>query len=82
MNMTEIRHFFVWCAMLNYAVLILWFVISIVGRSFLLGICRRFFRISEETYDNGMFYGIMSYKLAIFVFALMPYIALKIMKYY
>lgn len=80
MNMTEIRHFFAWCALLNYAVLILWFVLSIVGLSLLMGICRRFFRISEETYDTGMFYGIMYYKLAIFLFMLMPYIALRIMK--
>lgn len=80
MTMTEIRHFFAWCALLNYAVLILWFVLTLVGRSLLMRICRWFFRISDETYDNGMFYGIMSYKLAIILFMLMPYIALKIMK--
>lgn len=80
MTMDELRHFFGLCALLNYAVLILWFLLCIVSRPLLMGVCRRFFRISEETYDNVTFYGITFYKLAIILFMLMPYLALRIMK--
>lgn len=80
MTMDELRHFFGWCAVLNYALLILWFLLYIAVRPLFVAMCRRFFNISEETFDSCMFYGISFYKLSVILFTIMPYFALWIMK--
>jgi hypothetical protein len=61
-------------------VLIFWLVLNLAARSLILRMCRWFCCISDETYDNGTFYGMMYYKIAIILLMLVPYIALKIMK--
>jgi hypothetical protein len=76
MTMEQLRHFFGWCALFNYALLILWFLLAITARAPLLNLCRRMFRISDETYDKLMFYGISFYKMAVILFTVMPYLAL------
>lgn len=78
--MEQLRYFFGWCALFNYALLIIWFVICVTGRGIFMGVCRRLFHISEETYDSGMFYGISFYKLAILLFTVIPYLTLRVLK--
>ncbi len=80
MSIDELRHFFGWVAALNYAILIIWFLICVAARPFLMSLCIKLFRVTEETYDKGMYYGLTFYKLATILFALMPYVALRIMK--
>lgn len=80
MTIDQLRYFFGWCALFNYALLIIWFLLCVLGRGLLMGLCRKFFNISEETYDKGMFYGITFYKLAIILFTLMPYLTLRVLK--
>ncbi|MBK8465773.1 MAG: hypothetical protein IPL32_08080 [Chloracidobacterium sp.] len=80
MTVEQLRYFFGWCAMFNYGLLIFWFLCCISFRGLLLDLCRRFFQISEETYDKGMFYGIMFYKLGIIMLTVMPYFTLRVLK--
>ena len=80
MTIEALQHFFGWCAVLNYGLLILWFVLGLIARPLLMGLCQKAFRISEETYDRGMFYGIMYYKLGVILLTVIPYIALSIVK--
>ncbi len=79
MTIETLRHFFGWCALINYAVLILWFFLHIGGHSLLTGLGRRFFNMSSEQYDSMTCRGMLFYKLGIFLFSLAPYIALRIM---
>ena len=80
MTMEQLRHFFGWCALFNYALLILWFLLCVTARDPIMGLNRRFFRVSEETYDNLMFYGISFYKLATILLTVIPYLALWMLK--
>ncbi len=80
MTMEQLRYFFGWCALFNYGLLIFWVLLCVMGRRFLLDMCRRLFLISEETYDKGMFYGITFYKLAIILLTLIPYLTLRVLK--
>lgn len=80
MTIEQLRHFFGWCALFNYGLLILWFLLCVTARPFLMDLCRRYFHISEETYDKGMFYGITFYKLTVILFMLTPYLTLRILK--
>lgn len=79
MNIETLRHFFAWCAVINYTVLILWFILYFVAYGWLAGICQKMFGLSTERYDAASFSGMMYYKLGIFLFNLAPYIALRIM---
>ncbi len=80
MTMDQLRYFFGWCALFNYGVLMVWFLLCISARPLLIDWCRRFFHISGETYDKGMFYGMTFYKLAIMLFMLVPYLTLRVLK--
>lgn len=76
---TEIlRHFFAWCSVLNYTILILWCVLTLwVPTS--LTIATKWFGVTEEKFNSLNYAGIMYYKLGVILFNLVPYLALRIM---
>ena len=78
MTIETLRHFFAWCAVINYAMLILWFALHLTAHGWLVGLSQRFFNVSSEKYDlislKAMFY----YKLSIWLFNIGPYLALRI----
>jgi hypothetical protein len=78
MDIETVRHFFAWCTVINYAMLLLWFALHMSLNSWLVGISQRFFRIPPEKYDSATYKGMMFYKLAIFLFNLAPYLALRV----
>ena len=80
MTMDQLRHFFGWCALFNIGVFILWFLLCVTARPLLMDLSRRYFHVSEEAYDKGMFYGITFYKLSIILFMLTPYLTLRVLK--
>ena len=79
MTIEMLRSFLFWCTVINYGILILWFVlfIGLRGWFFRLG---KLFGLSEERVNSLMFQGITFYKLAMFIFNLVPLIALYIIK--
>lgn len=79
MTIEMLRHFFGWCAGINYAVLILWFILHIAAHGFLVGLSQRFFSVSAEKYDAVTLKAMFFFKLAIWLFAISPYLALRIM---
>jgi len=78
MNMEAMRHFFAWCSVINYAILILWCVLTLWVPGW-RSIVTRLFGQADEKFGALNFAGIMYYKLGIILFNLVPYIALRIM---
>ena len=78
MTIETLRHFFAWCFVFNYAMLLLWFALHMSLHSFLTGLGRRFFNVMPEKYDSATFKGMLFFKLAIFLFNLAPYLALRV----
>lgn len=67
-----------WVSVINYTVLIIWFLSLIVARNFVYKLHSRWFDISEAQF-NAIHYGLMgAYKLLVMVFFLTPYIVLRI----
>jgi len=67
-----------WCAVLNYAVLLAWFLAFTFAHAWMRELHGRWFRISEERFD-GIHYACMAlYKVGILLFCLVPYVALRI----
>lgn len=79
MTIETLRHFFAWCFVVNYAMLLFWFAMHMSLHSWLVGISQRFFRVTPDKYDSATYKGMMLYKLGIFLFNLAPYLALRIM---
>jgi hypothetical protein len=78
MTLATVRSALLWCTILNYGVLLLWGVLMLLPHSWLYRITGRFFRVSIEQFDTIQCAGIVLYKLLIFVFNLVPLIALWI----
>ena len=69
-----------WSLVVNYAVLIVWFVAFAVGRDAIQRLHGRWFRLSDNTFDAIHYGGMAFYKLAIVLFNLGPLIALWVVR--
>lgn len=78
MNLETVRSFFLWCSVINYAVLLLWVVIFWFAHDWHYRLTSRFFKLPVETYDLINFCGIAAFKIAIILLNLVPFIALCI----
>jgi hypothetical protein len=80
MNSSTLTSFFLWCSILNYAVLLVWFAVYMLGHDTLYKLHSRWFRISVEQFD-GIMYGSMAvYKLGILLLNIVPLLALWILR--
>ncbi len=79
MTIASLTTFFGWCLLIN----LLFYLVTAMSLVFLKGIVRRFnqriFAISEERIMQESFAFLGRFKLAIILFFLTPYIALRIM---
>lgn len=79
MNIEQMSDFFGWCALLNYFLLTTWFLIFIIAKDWLFELHNGWFDITREQFNQLHYYGIATYKILLFIFCLMPYLALRIL---
>ncbi len=70
-----------WSALLNFVVLLFWFVIFMFAENRLYRIFNSFFSLSQERFNTINFLLMGAFKMGIFLFLLAPYIALRILGY-
>ena len=69
-------HILILCTLINYAILIIWFVVFKFAHAWIYGIHSRWFNISVETFDT-LNYALMGvYKIGVLLFNVVPLIAL------
>ncbi len=78
MDIDSIRAFFMWCTILNVALLSLSSLMCICAGDWVYRIQSKLFSISKETFNVVIYSFIALYKLLVIVFILIPYIALLI----
>ncbi len=78
MTFELVRDTLLWCTVINFGLLTLWFVGFIVARDWIRRLHGKWFKFSEESFDVIHYAGMAIFKLLIFVFNLVPYIALLI----
>ena len=78
MTLEAIRSMLAWCTLINWAVLVVWFVFLRLARGWVYSIHCRWLSISEEKFDEIHYRAMVTYKIAVFVFNLAPYLALRI----
>ena len=78
MTLETIRAFFGWCTLVNWGILIIWWVFLMAGRGWIRRVLGGMFGIPQENI-GAIHYKMMAYfKAGTILFALTPYIALRI----
>ena len=76
MSIEIVRKALLWCALINYGILLAWFLVFILAHDWMYLFHSRWFRLSVEQFDM-LHYGAMAiFKVGIILLNLVPYIAL------
>jgi hypothetical protein len=78
MSIAMARDFLLWCTVLNYGVLLVWFLFFMLAHDWMYQLHGRWFHLSVEQFDTLHYTGMALYKIGILLFNLVPYIALRI----
>ncbi len=79
MNLEIIRLFLGWCSIINVALLLLSSILVVVIRKTAVKMHGKMFNVDEKFLCEAYFTYLGQYKIAILVFNIVPYFALKIM---
>jgi hypothetical protein len=78
MTLESFRDVFMWCTLINYGILLLWFLIFTFAHDWMQALHGRWFTLHREQFDAIHYAGIAGYKILILIFNLVPWIALSI----
>jgi hypothetical protein len=79
MNRDAARKMLFWCGVINYGVLLLWFLVFIFAHDWIYFLHSRWFHLSVEQFDKLHYAGISIYKIGILLLNVAPYAALHIL---
>ena len=80
MNIEMLGQFFLWCSIINLVASSLVFLVLKIGKNRVYKIHSKLFNISEEKSAEAIYTSMINYKTIIFVFNIIPYIAIQIIK--
>lgn len=78
MSITMVRRALLWCAVINYGILLVWFLFFTLAHDWIYQFHGRWFHLSVEQFDMLHYAGMSIYKIGIILLNLVPYIALYI----
>jgi len=78
MNIQTVRRALLWCAIINYGLLLWWWLYFMLAHDWMHRFLGSWFHLSVEQFDAINFAGILFYKIAIVLFNIVPCIALYI----
>ncbi|MGH8105833.1 MAG: DUF6868 family protein [Arenimonas sp.] len=76
MTIDQLQSFLIWCAGINYAILIVWFAVFVFAHDRLYRIHSGWFKLSPEMFDALNYASVAIYKIGIMLFLVVPLIAL------
>ena len=78
MDVQVLKSFFMWCTIINFGLLLLSFFFCTVARGLVYKMHSWFFPMSREEFNVSLYRMYGAYKMLVFVFNFVPYIALLI----
>ncbi len=78
MSIETVRNALLWCAVINYGILLVWFLFFMLAHDWIYLFHSRWFHFSVEQFDMLHYAGMSVYKIGIILLNLVPYIALHI----
>jgi len=77
MNIDLIREILGWSALINYAILLFWFLFFTLAHDWMYYFHGKWFTLSIEHFDAIHYLSMAFYKLSIFLLFLVPYLVLR-----
>ena len=78
MNIETVRRVLLWCTIINYGILLAWFLLFMLAHNWMYQFHGRWFQLSVEQFAMLHYAGMSIYKIGILLLNLVPYIALHI----
>ncbi len=78
MNISTLLTMLLWCTVINYIILLIWFAVFTFAHNALYQLHSRWFRMSMEQFDVMNYAGMAVYKIGVMLLNLVPLIALWI----
>ncbi len=78
MTIETIRATLGWCAVIDMGLLLWWFLFFTLAHDLMYRFHSKWFNLSIEKFDAIHYAGIAYFKIGIFMFHLVPYLALRI----
>jgi len=72
----EIKNILLWCAGLNYGLLIIWFGAFVFAHDWMYRLHARWFKLPVESFDAIHYAGLAVYKIGILLLNVVPLVAL------
>ena len=78
MSIEVLRNFFLWCTVIDYGLLLVWFLFFALAHDWIQRIHGRWFHLSSEQFD-ALHYSMMGiFKIGIILFNLVPFVVLSV----
>ena len=78
MTVEIIRDVLAWCSVINVGLLLFWWLWFMLGHDFIYRFHGKWFKLSMERFDAIHYTLIGIFKIGIFLFNIVPYLALRI----
>lgn len=78
MTIEVARKALLWCTVINYGILLIWFLFFMLAHDWMYLLHSRWFHLSVDQFDMLHYGGMAIFKIGIILFNLVPYIALRI----
>ncbi len=78
MSIEVTRTFLLWCTVINYGILLVWFLCFALAHDWIQRIHGRWFRLSSDQFDAIHYAGMALFKIEILLFNLVPFVVLWI----
>ncbi len=79
MDIQTLTQFFMWCSIINGALLVLWITICVLAPDLVYRTQSKWFPIPRETFDVIIYSFFGLFKIVFLVFNVVPYVALLIL---
>ena len=78
MTLETVRAVLAWCTVINLGLFIWWFLFFALAHDWMYRLHGRGFKITVEKFDSLHYAGMALFKMAILLFNLVPYLAMRI----
>ena len=79
MNIAQLTDFLLYCTLINYVILLIWFFVFTFAKSWMKKLHRQWFNLSDQNFDAIHYSAMAVYKIGILLLNLVPLIALKLL---
>lgn len=79
MNIAQLTDFLLYCTLINYVILLIWFFAFTFAKSWMKKLHRQWFNLSDQNFDAIHYSAMAVYKIGILLLNLAPFIALKLL---